>query len=160
IYIIALAKLKPHLAPPLSEEARRVPLPAFAQTLKETVGDRAVPALLMALKGRRNVDVSMGRLLLNLFIALMPAIVFVLAFWGSYAGLTKPVVEVDYGLQQMGGFTSFDDDASVGGLQEPAGAGGLQEPPTDDAPVALGADAAPAPAADSDAQGADTAVEP
>src|SRR5690606_33872657 len=30
----------------------------------------------------------------------------------------------------------------------------------DDAPVALGADAAPAPAADSDAQGADTAVEP
>src|SRR3546814_6036270 len=41
IYIIVLAKLKPSVAPPLPEEARKVPLPAFAQTLKETIGDRA-----------------------------------------------------------------------------------------------------------------------
>lgn len=169
LYIVLLAKLKPSIAPPLSEEARKVPLPPFAQTLKETVGNRAVPALLAGIKGRRNVDVSMGRLLLNLFIALMPAIVFVLAFWGSYSSLTAPVVEVDYGLQQMGSFSSFDDDTSLGGLQEPPGAvgglqeppgavGGLQEPPTDEAPVALGADAAPVP--DTAAESTEAADEP
>src|SRR5690606_22352701 len=130
--------------PPLSDEARRVPLPAFAQTLKETIGDKALPAMLTAIKGKRNVDVPMGRLLLNLFIALMPAIVFVAAFGASYASLTAPVAEVEYELQQMGGFTSFDDEDIGGGLQEPPGAGGLQEPPGAEAPTALGADAAPA----------------
>ena len=117
LYVIVLAKLKPSVAPPLSEKDRTVPLPAFAQTLKDTVGNRAVPALVHAIKGRRNTDVSMGRLLLNLFIALTPAIIFVLAFWGSYTSLTKPVVEVDYGLQQMGGFTSFDSEKDIGGLR-------------------------------------------
>ena len=144
LYIILVAKLKPSVAPPLSEEARRVPLPAFAQTLKETIGDKALPAMLTAIKGKRNVDVPMGRLLLNLFIALMPAIVFVAAFGASYASLTAPVAEVEYELQQMGGFTSFDDEDIGGGLQEPPGAGGLQEPPGAEAPTALGADAAPA----------------
>lgn len=144
LYIILVAKLKPSVAPPLSEEARRVPLPAFAQTLKETIGDKALPAMLIAIKGKRNVDVPMGRLLLNLFIALMPAIVFVAAFGASYASLTAPVAEVEYELQQMGGFTSFDDEDIGGGLQEPPGAGGLQEPPGAEAPTALGADAAPA----------------
>jgi len=150
LYVIVLAKLKPNLAPPLSEEDRKVILPDFAQRLKDTVGNRAVPALLVAIKGRRNSDVSMGRLLLNLFIALMPAIIFVLAFGGSYLALTKPVVEVDYGLQQMGGFTSFDEESTVGGLQEPPGVGGLQEPAADEAPVALGAEATPAPGAAAD----------
>src|SRR5690606_29038914 len=150
LYVIVLAKLKPNLAPPLSEEDRKVILPDFAQRLKDTVGNRAVPALLVAIKGRRNADVSMGRLLLNLFIALMPAIIFVLAFGGSYLALTKPVVEVDYGLQQMGGFTSFDEESTVGGLQEPPGVGGLQEPAADEAPVALGAEATPAPGAAAD----------
>src|SRR5690606_26394748 len=99
LYVIVLAKLKPNLAPPLSEEDRRVHLPDFAQALKDHIGNRAVPALLAGIKGRRNLDVPMGRLLLNLFIALTPAILFVLAFGFSYASVTKPVVEVDYGLQ-------------------------------------------------------------
>ncbi|MCO5118294.1 MAG: TRAP transporter large permease subunit [Burkholderiaceae bacterium] len=176
LYIILLAKLKPNLAPPLSEEDRKVPLPDFAQKLKDSIGNRAVPALLLAIKGRRNADVPMGRLLLNLFIALMPAIVFVLAFGAIHANLTRPVVEVDYGLQQMGGFTSFDDDSnfgglqeppsagglqeppSAGGLQEPPSAGGLQEPPSDEAPKPLGAEAPPAPSGADEA--ADTTDEP
>ncbi|MFA7503883.1 MAG: TRAP transporter large permease subunit [Burkholderiaceae bacterium] len=170
LYIIVLAKLKPNLAPPLSEEDRQVALPDFAQKLKDSVGNRAVPALIAGIKGRRNIDVPMGRLLLNLFIALTPAIVFVLAFGGSYMSLTKPVVTVDYGLQQMGGFTSFDDDSSsfgglqeppgVGGLQEPPGAGGLQEPPTSEAPAALGADAPPLPATAEEAAEEEAAAEP
>ena len=167
LYIILLAKLKPNLAPPLSDEDRKVPLPDFAQKLQDSIGNRAVPALLAGIKGRRNADVSMGRLLLNLFIALMPAIIFVLAFGASYVNVTKPVVVVDYGLQQMGGFTSFDDDSNFGGLQEPPSAGGLQEPPSvgglqeppvDEAPKALGAEAPPAPSGADEA--ADAADEP
>ncbi|MBE0595432.1 MAG: TRAP transporter large permease subunit, partial [Gemmatimonadales bacterium] len=158
LYIILLAKLKPNLAPPLSDEDRKVPLPDFAQKLQDSIGNRAVPALLAGIKGRRNADVSMGRLLLNLFIALMPAIIFVLAFGASYVNVTKPVVVVDYGLQQMGGFTSFDDDSNFGGLQEPPSAGGLQEPPVDEAPKALGAEAPPAPSGADEA--ADAADEP
>src|SRR5690606_10382892 len=98
------AKIWPRLAPPLSEEDRRVPLPDFAQRLKEGVGDRAVPALMTAIKGKANAGVSMGRLLLNLFIALAPALIFVLIFAYSYLKVTEPVVEADYGLQEMGSF--------------------------------------------------------
>ena len=85
-----LARVRPNLAPPLSEEARRVPLPGFAQRLKDNVGDRAVPALLTDLRGRGDAGVSTGRLLLNLVIALAPAIVFVLVFGASYVNLTSP----------------------------------------------------------------------
>ncbi|MFA7665301.1 MAG: TRAP transporter large permease subunit [Burkholderiaceae bacterium] len=129
LYVIVLAKLKPSVAPPLSEKDRQVPLPPFAKTLKETVGNHAVPAMLNALKGRRNADVPTGRLLANLFIAFIPAIVFALAFGASYLKVTAPIVEVDYGLEQMGGFGSFDDEEDLGGLAEPPGAGGLAEPP-------------------------------
>src|SRR5690606_18397464 len=38
LYVMLLAKIWPRLAPPLSEEDRRVPLPDFAQRLKEGVG--------------------------------------------------------------------------------------------------------------------------
>ncbi|HRO58570.1 MAG TPA: TRAP transporter large permease subunit [Burkholderiaceae bacterium] len=131
LYVILLAKLKPSLAPPLSEEERRVPLPPFAATLKETVGNRAVPAMLMAIKGRANADVPMSTLLKNLFVAALPAMVFALAIGASYVSVTSPVVEQDFGLEQMGGgFGSFDDeDDSFGGLAEPPGVGGLAEPP-------------------------------
>ena len=44
LYVIILAKLKPSVAPPLSAQDRIVPLPAFAQTIKETITDRAVPS--------------------------------------------------------------------------------------------------------------------
>jgi TRAP-type mannitol/chloroaromatic compound transport system permease large subunit len=146
LYIMVLAKLRPSVAPPLSEEDRKVPLPDFARVLKENVGDRALPALLTAIKGRRNVDVPMRRIWLNLLVALLPAIVFVAAFGASYAALTKPVVEADYGLQQMGGFTSFDDDDEEDGA-------GLAEPPGAEAPTELGAGAgASTPSSDASAQ--------
>ena len=55
-YIIVLAKLKPALMPPLSQEERRVALPSFAERLSHS-GDRALTALMRGLKGRRNADV-------------------------------------------------------------------------------------------------------
>src|SRR5690606_7900622 len=77
LYVIILAKLKPHRAPPLSEEERQVPLPDFARTLEDTVGNRAVPALITAIKGKRNVGAPMSTLFKNLLVAILPAIVFV-----------------------------------------------------------------------------------
>ena len=51
-----LATIKPGLAPPLSAELRFVPLPALTQRVADAVSNRALPALLGALKGARNVN--------------------------------------------------------------------------------------------------------
>ncbi|WP_321268121.1 TRAP transporter large permease subunit [Alcaligenes faecalis] len=129
LYVIILAKLKPSVAPPLSAEDRIVPLPAFAQTIKETITDRAVPGLISAMKGPRNVDVPMKLLLKNLAVALLPAAIFLAVMGFSYQSVTAPKTAEHYELQEMGGgFSSFDNDYSGGGLAEPPGAGGLSEP--------------------------------
>ncbi len=45
LYVIILAKLKPHLAPPLPMEERHVELPAEAKVLNDRLSHRALPAL-------------------------------------------------------------------------------------------------------------------
>ena len=40
VYVIIVAKIKPHLAPPLSEEGRRVTLPPVLEALSATAGQR------------------------------------------------------------------------------------------------------------------------
>src|SRR5690606_9587645 len=101
------------------EEDRKVPLPPFASALKDSVGNRAIPALVTAIKGRRNVGVPTATLVRNLVAAVLPIIVFAAVMGGSYLAVTAPVVEEDYGLQQMGGgFNSSDDADSGGGLAE------------------------------------------
>ena len=52
-YVIIVAKLKPSLAPPLSAEDRRVPLPAFAEIVSDTISHKALPGLIGAIKGKR-----------------------------------------------------------------------------------------------------------
>jgi len=151
LYVVVLAKLKPHLAPPLSEEDRQVPLPAFASTLKDTVGNRAIPALVTAIKGRRNVGVPASTLVGNLFAATLPIVVFAAVMGGSYLAVTAPVVEEDFGLQQMGGGFGASDEADSGsGLAEPPGAGGLAEPPGANGAQATAPDAAAGSADDAD----------
>ncbi|MDV2117594.1 TRAP transporter large permease subunit [Alcaligenes faecalis] len=139
LYVIILAKLKPSVAPPLSAQDRIVPLPAFAQTIKETMTDRAVPGLISAMKGPRNVDVPMTLLLKNLAVALLPAVIFLAVMGFSYQSVTAPKTAEHYELQEMGGgFSSFDNDYSSGGLAEPPGAGGLSEPEGSEPLLALG----------------------
>lgn len=139
LYVIILAKLKPSVAPPLSAEDRIVPLPAFAQTIKEIITDRAVPDLISAMKGPRNVDVPMKLLLKNLAVALLPAAIFLAVMGFSYQSVTTPKTAEHYELQEMGGgFSSFDNDYSGGGLAEPPGAGGLSEPEGSEPLVSLG----------------------
>ncbi|MDD3937989.1 TRAP transporter large permease subunit [Rhodoferax sp.] len=159
-YVIILAKLKPHMAPPMSEEDRRVPLPEFAEIVSTSVSNRALPGLIGAIKGKRNAAVPMKTLLNHLLIALLPAITVVLVMGGVYLNVTAPIQqEVAGEVVAMGGST-FDAPAEEGdgGLAEPESEDGLQPPPTgDEAPAALGA-VAEAPAAASEPAAAEPVV--
>lgn len=159
LYVIILAKLKPSVAPPLSAQDRIVPLPAFAQTIKETITDRAVPGLISAMKGPRNIDVPMKLLLKNLAVALLPAVIFIAVMGFSYQSVTAPKTAEHYELQEMGGgFSSFDNDYSGGGLAEPRGAGGLSEPEGSEPLLALGASEPGAEAPATEAEAAEEAT--
>jgi TRAP-type mannitol/chloroaromatic compound transport system permease large subunit len=142
VYVIVLAKLKPHLMPPLSAQDRFVPLPPLTQKISETVSNTALPALLKALKGQRNVNVPTGYLVRQLGVALMPAAFFLLALTGSWHLNTRPVeaqavaaissggVSEPAGAAQEAGVAGASGGSS-GGVQEPPGAdaGGVKEPP-------------------------------
>lgn len=137
VYVIVLAKIKPSMAPPLTAEQRRVPLPAPLAGLGLTTARNALAGLVGALKGPKNRDVPTGFLLKQLGIVLLPALVFALAVTWSYRSATEPLAvdEVIEGLQEMGTGTA-SSEASSGGLAEPPGStdtapssGGLSEPP-------------------------------
>jgi len=160
-YVIIVAKLKPSLAPPLSEEDRRVPLPPVAEIVSKTVSNRVLPGLIGAIKGKRNAAVPMNELLKQLFIALLPALSVVFVLGVVYMNITAPVQKEEAGLVEMGGSVSdsapepveaggLQEPAPEGGLQEPPAEGGLQEPPREDAkeaPAAKPVEAVPAPEA-------------
>ena len=148
LYVIVVAKIKPRLAPPLSAEQRRVPLPARLVAIGATVERYAVPALMTALKGRRNADVSTAYLLRQLFIALLPLLFFaVVAVFSYRAAISVAAPEASSGLQQIG--SEAPAGTNYGGVQEPpgigqtgsTGGGGLAEPPAE--PVAAGGLAEP-----------------
>jgi TRAP-type mannitol/chloroaromatic compound transport system permease large subunit len=63
VYVVVLAKLKPHLMPPLSAADRFVPLPPLTEPIAKAWSNTALPALLRALKGGRNLDVPTGYIL-------------------------------------------------------------------------------------------------
>jgi TRAP-type mannitol/chloroaromatic compound transport system permease large subunit len=146
-YVIILAKLKPNLMPPLSEEERKVPLPEAYSQMKNAFSDRVIPSLAKAVVGSRNVGVSFGQIVKTGFVALLPAIAFVAVMGSSYQWVTAPPkVEDTTGLVEMGmGFESEEyKSEDGGGLAEPEGA---EEIPAEPAPVAkaeAAAEAAPA----------------
>ncbi len=132
LYVILVAKLKPEMAPPLSEQARFIPLPALTQQISDAVSNRALPALLKSLKGARNVNVPTGYILKELFITLLPAIVFVLVAFMSWRVATAPLEPEDMpaAMESSGGMMSLESPSgSSGGLAEPPASGGVQEPP-------------------------------
>jgi TRAP-type mannitol/chloroaromatic compound transport system permease large subunit len=134
LYVIILAKLKPAMAPPLSAEARFIKLPEMTQRISDAVSNRALPALLTALKGSRNAGVPTDYILKQLGITLLPAIVFALVAGLAYVSATNPgdaVVAAPSGgglSEPPGGVR--EPPGSSGGVQEPPGAGGLREPPS------------------------------
>ena len=140
-YIIIVAKLKPHWAPPLSEEDRIVPLPTYAASISKSFSNNVVRGLVAGLKGSTKIDVPVATLAKELFVALLPALVFTVAMGMTYRMVTAPAEIVSTEAVQMGiGFSSDDAKSDSSGLQEPPKeSGDLQEPPTDvvkEAPVA------------------------
>ncbi|WP_454055651.1 TRAP transporter large permease [Cupriavidus sp. Marseille-Q8015] len=156
LYAILIAKLKPSLAPPLSQAERQIPLSGFATTLRDNFSQRALPALLMALKGRRNAQVPTRYLMRQLSVVLMPAFVVAVAMSLMYAAVTAPKpVESSAGLVEMGVLGGAGEAATYDDLQAPPAEAGTPAPaltprpaaPQDVAPamqVPDAADAAPA----------------
>ncbi len=151
VYVIVLASFKPHLMPPLSVEARTVPLPPLTDRLLASVSGttqrmqaRALPALLRGLKGSANLGVPVSHILRQLTVVLLPALAFAsiaAVTWHFNTLPTAPEVEVAASgeLSEPGGALAEPTGAersglqeppqSSGGLQEPTPSGGVQEPP-------------------------------
>jgi TRAP-type mannitol/chloroaromatic compound transport system permease large subunit len=144
LYVVILAKLKPNLMPPLTLEQRFVPLPPLTEKVASVVSNTALPALLRALKGQRNLDVPSGYLLRQLGVALLPAVVFVAAAGLGWHLSTMPSAPAAVAQNSAGGLaepsgglsepaaassSNLAEPPAAGGLAEPPGATGLQEPP-------------------------------
>ncbi|MDA7416934.1 TRAP transporter large permease subunit [Xenophilus arseniciresistens] len=132
-YVILMAKLKPHWAPPLAAADREVVLPALTQALPADNAQYAPRRLLDALKGRRNADVPTGYVLRQLALVLLPGLIFALLAIGSWRAVTTVEAAAESGLQPIGFSDSGAASGSSGtGLQEPPSSGtGLQEPPAE-----------------------------
>jgi len=143
-YVIVYAKLKPSVAPPLSEEDRYVPLPKFAEVITRNGSNNVIVGLIGAIKAKCDADVPMRTLLGHLGIALLPLLAAALLMGSIYLGITAPTVVETTGLQAMGmasDSASTEVPDNTGGLAEPEEAGGLQEPPAEpgqETPVAAG----------------------
>jgi len=147
-YVIVLAKWKPHLAPPLAESERTVPLPPLSQALSTRSGN----ALMGLFAGLGVASLPKRQVLTQLLVSLLPAISIVALLVLMYSASTAPLAVVDTtGLEQSGGSfgASEDKPAETSGLAEPpAEPSGLQEPPKDgttglaEPPAELGASAA------------------
>lgn len=145
-YIIVSAKIKPSLAPPLSEEDRRVDLPKSMEVISKTRSKNALIGLIGEIKGKRNPDIPTRTLINHLIITLLPLLVAALLVGLIYFPATAPEEGKVEGVQAMG-FAAEETKAEetkpeVGGLQEPEEAGGLKEPPAEakpEVPVAPGA---------------------
>jgi TRAP-type mannitol/chloroaromatic compound transport system permease large subunit len=133
VYVIIVAKWKPHLAPPLPMAERHIDLPPANEKIREAISHRVLPGLIGALKGSRNLGISTGAIARQGFIALLPALVLVVFLGFTWHMATKPVVKAETaGLMEMGGGIAEESvEAAPGGLQEPEEEG-LAEPKEED----------------------------
>ena len=144
-YVILSAKLKPSIAPPLSEEDQRVELPKFAEVISKK-SNNVLVGLIGAIKGKRNADVPMKTLIKHMIIAILPAVAAALFILVIYLWTTAPSLSDTSGLTEMGAEAQSTMEASseTGSLQEPETEGGLQEPPAEPGQAAQVSPAAPA----------------
>jgi TRAP-type mannitol/chloroaromatic compound transport system permease large subunit len=129
VYVIIVAKIKPSLAPPLPMAERFVPLPPLTEKIAPSHAARALPALLMALKGANNQGVPTAHILQQLGIVLLPAALFTAVALWSHSSLTQVAATEAQVMQRIGEGPAAEPTS--GGLQEPpsSNAGGLAEPP-------------------------------
>ena len=141
LYVVLIAKWKPHMAPPMSAEDRIVPLPAFAQVVSKDVSNKVLPGLIGAIKGKRNAAVPMRELVNHLVIALLPLLAVTMIMGTIYMKVTAPLPsEVVEGVVAMGG--DLSDSASA--EEEESSVSGLAEPESDEKETPLGSAASEA----------------
>ena len=154
LYVIVLAKVKPHLAPPLSESERQVPLPPLSRTLSS----RHRNALAGLWGGMKDPTLQKRSVAGQLFVSLIPALSIAALLAVLYGSATAPKATVDTtGLVQAGGgITAEEPSAPESGLAEPPAEGApdsmaLKEPEPEGAASSAAATpkaaAAPGPAA-------------
>ncbi len=158
-YVMILAKLKPELAPPLSESERKVNIPEGNARIAERFGQRALPSLLRAAFAGNAEGVTKVHVMRQLLTALLPAIVFALVMGLAWNSLTRPEAVRDTSLlQEMGSVTEEAHEAPL--LDEPL-APGIEEPPAEMAePLAEGVQEPPMEAAQAPAEAMSAAPEP
>jgi TRAP-type mannitol/chloroaromatic compound transport system permease large subunit len=143
LYVIILAKLKPHLMPPLSAEGRFVPLPPLTQRLADAAkgpNTRALPSLLKALGGNE----AKGPVLRQLGVVLLPlfAVLTVAGVVWLHQHNPLPKVAPTEMPEALGSASDAAPAAEAGGLAEPPSTVG-------DVPAPVGEYALSEPAADS-----------
>jgi TRAP-type mannitol/chloroaromatic compound transport system permease large subunit len=130
LYVIILAKLKPHLAPPLPMSERHVDLPAQAKVLNDSLTHRALPALARAISGKIP-GVGRGYALREMVLTLLPLLVLLAMLAGTWHLATRPAqVDDVQGLVAMG-VAPGEIAESSGGLAEPPSDDSLKEPQAD-----------------------------
>jgi TRAP-type mannitol/chloroaromatic compound transport system permease large subunit len=131
----------------LPKAERVIPLPNHALTIAAAHGHRALTALAAALQGCSGV--TRRTVLIQLLVALLPAIVWFGAMGLGYHSITAPLQKVDVtGLQEMGLVQEAPVEAAgleepqAPGVSEPESAPGVSEPPLE--PQAEGVQEPPA----------------
>ena len=139
LWIIINAKIRPSIAPPLSEEDQRVQLPKFAEVISRTGSSNVMTGLIGAIKGKRNADVPMRTLVNHLVIALLPALAAALLMGSIYLAVTAPDYVVSERACRKWALRRRTrkpmPKPGTGGCEE---AGGLQEPPAETEPGGAG----------------------
>src|SRR5262249_33587768 len=142
-YIILLAKWKPKLMPPLSEDERRIELPSFAQALAPK-GRNALAGLWRALTG--GAPVAKSTAAGQLVVSLLPALAIAAIVGVTYYAATAPETKTDtVGLVEAGGEVAAE-------VKEEEIATGLAEAPGAEAEDAKAAAAQASPGAGADAK--------
>jgi TRAP-type mannitol/chloroaromatic compound transport system permease large subunit len=136
IYVIIVAKIKPHLAPPLPLELRTVPLSPVSAALSAQGSKLALPALLGGLGKDGSLKLPSRSVLKQLFVVLLPALLAFVLLAMIHKSIVTPNAAIDSGgLVEMGAASAGggNDAAATGGLQEPPAtlSEGLKEPPTE-----------------------------
>ncbi len=146
IYVIVVAKLKPHWAPPLRKEERIVALPQHMEKLEARYGRFALLGLMREVfTGKCGVSCKLASR--ELLVASLPALVFIVIMGLAWNTMTRPKEVFDIsGLQEMG--TSIEAPQAESrvedlgpGISEPPPeeeiAPGISEPPALEEPPAL-----------------------
>ena len=146
--VIIYAKIKPSIAPPLSEEDQRVTLPKFAEVISRTGSSNVMMGLIGAIKGKRNADVPLRTLINHLVIALLPALAVALLMGSIYLAVTAPdyVVPAELAGNGLcgGGRGSQCRNRGLEELRKPAGCRRPRPRPSQEAPAAAESPKAPA----------------